>query len=318
MTSRRALVADPSPSVAGTVKRFLEGASFTVKVVRYFDEAILQLREGAPDVVFTAASDLFDGESLCSKVKELHPLCPVVIVYPPEAEDPDADAARAGADAYLVGPLKRGTVVSTARTAVRIRSLLDQVEKLEGDLKRHVAEPPADAHGLQGTSADFEFFKKFLLMEVKRSRRYRYPVSFLLVGLDQLELRLQPLGQEKRLEALAEALAIITRGVRDIDLAIPFSEGRYLVFLPHTPRSGALVVATRARERLSQMKGVPELTASVGVATFEPAIADPSVSFGTLMKQAMDYLRQAQLAGGDRVEAGEAPKPPKRDRISLG
>lgn len=316
--SRRALVADPSVPVSGTVKRFLEGAGYTVKVVRYFDEAVHAVQEASVDVVFTSASDLFDGESLCLKLKQLAPVLPVVLVYPPEAEDPDAAAVRCGADAYLVAPLKRGTVVSTAKTVARVRALMETVEKLESDLKRHIAEPPSDPGQVVGTTADFEFFKKFLLMEVKRSRRYKYPVSFLLVGLDQLEGKLHPLPPEKRMAALAEALGIITRGVRDIDLAIPFSEGRYLVFLPHTPRGGAMVVATRARERLGKMETVPGMTASVGVAAFEPGPQDATISFGSLMKQATDSLRKAQLAGGDRVEAAESARPAKRDRISLG
>ena len=315
--TRRALVADPAVAVAATIKRYLEASGFAVKVVRYVDEAVLAVREAEPEILFAAVSELFDGEALCHKVKEVSPGCSVVLVYPPDAEDPDAQAVRCGADAYLVAPLKRGTVTSCTKMVGRIRTLHETVGRLEEDLKRHIAEPPADPFRGAGSSADFEFFKKYLLMEVKRSRRYKYPVSFLLVGLDRFENNVRDLDAEKRTAAQGEALSILTRGIRDIDLAVPFSEGRYLVFLPHTPRSGALVVAARGRERLSKMTSLPGITASVGVASYEPLPGGAALSFGVLLKQATELLRKAQLAGGDRVEGG-AERPPKRDRISLG
>lgn len=315
--TRRALVADPAVAVAATIKRYLESSGFSVKVVRFVDEAVLAVKEAEPEILFAAVSPMFDGEALCQKVKEASPGCSVVLVYPPEADDPDSQAARCGADAYLVAPLKRGTVTSCTKMVSRIRTLHETVGRLEEDLKRHVAEPPADPFRGAGSSADFEFFKKFLLMEVKRSRRYKYPVSFLLIGLDHFENKARDLDADKRNAAQGEALTILTRGIRDIDLAVPFSEGRYLVFLPHTPRTGALVVAARARERLAKMQSLAQVTASAGVASYEPSPSDAPLSFGQLLKQATELLRKAQLAGGDRVEGG-GEKPAKRDRISLG
>lgn len=313
--SPKALIADPSPALHQGLRKFLEGAGFRVMGVRYFDEAVIEVTESEPDLVFTSASQVFDGELLCQKIKEVAPGCPVVLVYPPEEEDPDQAVAEAGADAYLVAPLKRGTVVSCARTMLQLRSLRQQVERLESDLKRHVAEPPTDVFQGSGTSADFDFFKKFLLMEVKRSRRYKYPVSFLLVGLDHFAEKTHALSAVEKTAVLTEALSLITRGVRDIDLAVPFSEGRFLVFLPHTPRDGAVVVAVRARERLAKMEKGRGITSSIGIASFEPGPNMPPVSFGSLMKDATEALRKAQLSGGNKIEGAARVK---RDRISIG
>jgi len=101
---------------------------------------------------------------------------------------------------------------------------------------------------------DFEFFKKFLLMEVKRSRRYRYPVSFLLVAVDRFAERLAGADDARRRAVLNEVLVLLTRSVRDIDLVIPFSENRFLVFLPHTPRDGAVVVASRMHAQVARAR----------------------------------------------------------------
>jgi diguanylate cyclase (GGDEF)-like protein len=313
----RALIAEPSVPISGALRKFLEGARFEVRVVHFLDEAVHRVRAEEPDIIFTSASTTFDGETLCAKIKTLRPLCPVVLMYPPEEHDPDEHAAKVGADAYLVGPIKRGTVVSTAKTMLRMSELRRNVEKLEANLKKHIVEPPADVQHMEGSSADFDFFKRFLLMELKRARRYKSPASFLLVSIDHFAERLSGSTQGLRLAVLGEALSAITRGIRDIDLAVPSTENRFLVFLPHTRREGALVVASRLHHRISKLSSVEGMTASVGVASFDPMSSKTEVSFGSLMKDATEALRRAQLAGGNRVDAGTEQKK-KRDRISMG
>ena len=316
--SQKALVADPSVPVSGALRKHLEGMGFEVKVVHYLDEAVERLRAGDVDLLVAAATSHFDGETLCRKARELLPTCPVLLVYPPDEEDPEPHAARAGADGFVVGPLKRATVVSCVKALMRIRQLQDLVEKLETDLRLQSVQPPAAGKpASQSPSGDFEFFKKFLLMEVKRSRRYRYPVAFLLVSLDGFAEAAGRLTQATRTAVLAEALATVARCIRDIDLAVPFGDDRFLVFLPHTPREGALIVAGRLRDNLAALKAMPESTASVGVAAWEPGGGVPAqqVSFGSLMKDATDALRRAQAQGGNAVDGGERKV---RDRISLG
>ncbi|MGA9523720.1 MAG: diguanylate cyclase [Myxococcaceae bacterium] len=307
----RALIADPSVPVSGAMRKYLEADGFEVKVVHYLDEAVEKVRAGEVDLLFAAATSSFDGETLCKKVKELQPVCPVVLVYPPDEEEPGAHAARAGADAYLVGPLKRATVGSCAKSMIRIRALEERLQPAAAPSR---PPPPATA-AVTSDSGDFEFFKKLLLMEVKRSRRYRYPVSFLLVALDQFGERAAQLNPAQRTAVLADALAGIARSVRDIDLAVPFKDERFLVFLPNTAREGAMTVAGRLREELARLGSLPGSTASVGVASYEPSAGRAQVSFGSLMKDATEALRRAQAAGGNTVEASEK-KP--RDRISLG
>jgi diguanylate cyclase (GGDEF)-like protein len=314
--SHRALIADPTVQTSSHLRRFLESAGFQVEVAHYLDEAVEALRTANLELLFAAVSANFDGETLSRKAKELRPRCPVVLIYPSDEENPGPHALEASADAYLVAPLKRGTVDSCARSMMRLRQLLETVQRLETDLRRHVAEPPRNLARSEGSSADFGFFKRFLLMEIKRSRRYRFPASFLLVALDRFPERAAQLSQKDRTMTLALVLAAITRGLRDIDLAVPASEDRFLVFLPHTSRQGATVVADRLRARVGKLKRLEGQTVSVGVACYEGDNSRTPVSFGGLMRDSTEALRRAQKAGGDRVEL--AAEPAKRDRIVMG
>ena len=112
--------------------------------------------------------------------------------------------------------------------------------------------------------------------------------------------------------------------LRDIDVAMPFAEDKYLLFLPHTPLKGSTIVAGRVVEKLSKLDSFPNGSVSVGVASFDPSVAPKDqVSFGGLVRAAGEALKKAQEAGGGRFVAPELPAAPppekkKKNRISMG
>jgi len=323
------LLVEPAAAVAGSLRRYLEGAGHEVSWVASAEEAQRVARERPPAVVLAAGTGAVDGESLCRALRAQNASVPVLLMYPPDEEQADTRAAQAGADGSLVGPLKRATVLtcvslllqrdearrSPSATAGAASSRAAPALELEG--RRVTREMPAigAASPAPSQSSDFEFLKRLMVMEVKRSRRYRYPIAVLMVELDRFAERAAGLSTASRTVALAEALGLLHSGIRDIDVAVPFVDSRFVVFLPHTPRSGARVVAERLREKLKGAKVLPAGTGSVGVSVSEPpagkaapGAAHAQVSFGGLLKDAGDALRRAQAAGGDRVEM--APEPP--------
>jgi diguanylate cyclase (GGDEF)-like protein len=301
------LVAEPSASVAGALRRFLENASHEVTVAGDVREALERVRELAPALVLASVTDSFDGETLCRQVKEEAPTIPVLLLYLPEEEQPEARAAAAGAEACLVGPLKRATVVSCVSLMMQLAQARETVSVVRTEMQLMQHQGPRREPNSSG--ADLEFLKRLLFMEVKRSRRYRYPISYLLLEPDRYAERIATLPASQRTSTLAEVLRRLSEGLRDIDVAVPFAEGRFIVFLPYTPHEGAMVVAERLRQRVKEVESVPGLTASMGLAVFEPSAqkGQAQVSFGSLMKEAGDALRRAQAAGGDRVEGGRQP-----------
>ncbi len=314
----RALIAEPSAPISAALKRFLELSGYEVAVVHFVDDAILQARKVDPAVVFTSVSTTFDGEALCGKLKRLRPHCPVVLTYPPEETRMAERATAAGAETWMMGPLKLQSVMATAHAMVQLYALRLKNDQLEGELSK--ARTALSAHTGANTH-DLNVFKKFLSLEIKRSRRYQYPLAFLMMALDGLEVRMLKVGDPDTVKAgiRAEALAAIGLMLRDIDLCVPFADDRLLVFLPHTPREGALIVASRSVARLAELKSF-EGTASVGLATYDPKMTgSAAVGFGSLMREASLNLRLAQDHGGNRIEATPlAAQSIKRDRVSMG
>jgi diguanylate cyclase (GGDEF)-like protein len=328
------LVAEPSLPLSNALRKFLDGTG-EVFLARYLDEAVHLLHEKAPGVLLASVSGNFDGEVLCARVKRQSPATGVVLVYPADdLHEAATRAAQAGADAFLVGPLKKHVVVSVVKAVWAVHQLQGRVRVSEAEvltLKTQLAKEQAKVEALKAQPAkgekgtDEAFFKRYMLLELKRSKRYQYPVSLLLVALDRLEAHLaQDAQPEVRRAAIrSEALATITQVIRDIDIAMPFGDDKYLVFLPHTGRGGALSAARRLLEPLKRLPAYIEGSASVGVAAYEPQVGEgkQAVSFAALVREAAEMLRKAHAAGGNQVES-RLEHPPalkgKRSRIVMG
>lgn len=308
----RTLVAEAPGPVASALIRFLQSAGHEVLHAPTAEAAVASLgaRGREPELV-VAATVGFPGEALCARVKATAPACPVLLLYPESEPRPEERAQVAGADACVLLPPRRAWLLGLVRTCLQLGAARARADALELELKA------ARARSGQG-AADTDFFKRFMVLEVKRSRRYQLPVAVLVAGLDGLDARADAQAPGVRAALRAEAMAALSALLRDVDVALPMAQDRYLVFLPHTPRDGALVVAGRVQAALSGLRALPNLAASVGVASYEPKLQPRAeVSFAALLQEAQATLALACAQGGARVSAS-TPPPRKRSRISLG
>lgn len=327
MSLPRILIAEPSLPIANALRKFLEGWA-EVQVVTFVDEAVQLVGARAPDVLIAAVSSNFDGEVLAQQVRKQAPETAIILAYPPSDVEIAPERARAaGVEGFMVGPPKKHHVLAMVQAVTRLNGLAAQLRSLQARFIQFKNAPPKPAvrSSPVGINApDEAFFKKYMLLEVKRSKRYQYPVAVLLVSLDKLGDSLGDSAPEFQRAAIrAEALEGLSVLLRDIDVAMPFASDKYLLFLPHTPLQGCRVVAGRVVERLSKLDSFQNGTVSVGVASFDPAVKPKEqVSFGGLVREASEALKLAQQAGGNRFQAPELPPPPpkkkKRDRISMG
>ncbi len=293
--AQRVLIVEPSKVVAQALRRHLERGGFRADLCAP-SEAMARLQPGGHAVAFVRP-EAAGGTALVERLKEADPQLPVVLVYEDEEE---AAAEALVADAVLVGPLSGPVVVSCARAMARLRAQSLRLAELE----RGAASSRA--------TTDYGFLKRLLLVEVKRSRRYRYPIALALVAVDRWQQASASLDQRARAALRADLLGVLSRAVRDIDLALPYSPERFLVFMPHTGAEGGLRVSARLASRVHDHRGAVPVTVSVGVAAYE---GEGTVSFSTLTRAAADALARAQAAGGNRAERAGARH--KRERVVL-
>jgi PleD family two-component response regulator len=284
----RALLLDGSPPLVAALRRYLKGADFEVQVSPPEALAGTNLSQVSIAAVRPGSKE---GRAAFEALRAADPALPIVLLV----DDEDEPGTRLPADGVLVAPLTRTAVVSLFRALARLRAETDLGRTLARQMTGGSTELP-----------DYEFFKKLLLVEVKRSRRYHYPVSLALLAVDGWAERARNLSEALRSAFLGEVLALVASGVRDIDLPLLYDVERILVLLPHTDAFGARTVAERLVKRARNHPG--GLTVSVGVATYG---GEGNMSFASLVRGASGALSAAQKAGGDRAE--QAPERRKRE-----
>ncbi len=300
----RVMVVDPDARRASEAARLLWSA-FVVDTAGTAEGALLRLRDFNPDALLCPAEGLEEG--FCQKVKRASRHCSVVLAFDRQTKDAEQRAQAAGADAWVPLPFEAGALVSCMRLGARVAALGRQVDELRGRVDEKILAPWPNAGQTQ--QFEVEFFKRLLLMEVKRSQRYRYPLALLTVGFDKFAATLGRLRVHERTSIVAKSLAVVNELIRDIDLAVQDGEERFLVCLPQTDLDGAQYVAGRLRERIPTVADKPRFTVSVGVAAYDGSGDD--VTFKALHRQASECLKRAQALGGDRVDAIPGPMAPR-------
>jgi diguanylate cyclase (GGDEF)-like protein len=159
------------------------------------------------------------------------------------------------------------------------------------------------------------YFYERLYAEVARARRYRQPLSLVVVELDGEEDLARRRGVALRDAALAALARLLVTSLRDkVDVACRLGGGRFALLLPNTPPGpdAAGLVAERVRQRVAatrlsddELGALGRFTMSLGVAGFPEAAEDADELAGV----AQDRLAKALAAGGDRVE----PPPPEAE-----
>ena len=177
-----------------------------------------------------------------------------------------------------------------------MQSMLSTEERLRDRL--HQAGHSGQITGFQ----HFDFFKKLLVLEIKRSKRFGYPIAVCVVGVDPLD-DLEA-SQQTRNSLNKKVAAAIKTSIRDIDMPVDYATDRMLLFLPHTDNEGATGLAERVIQQVRKSAITREdrrnirMSVSIGVAATCPG---QEISFAKLMRDANAALKAAQLKGGNRA-----------------
>jgi PleD family two-component response regulator len=280
------LVADRNPRFLEKTAEILDEAGHNMIAANDGQAARLKLTGQLDGLLVHAALPGLSGYALCRLAKEKDPTLPVVLMFSAEDEQGEVEARRAGADNWLVRPLKRLELLYVVRDLVTLRMTLMRAAR--NDEVQAEASPPGSR------LVQFELFKRVLGIELKRSQRYGFPLSILLASLDAV------VGNGDR-----DLLPSATRSaIRDIDIPVAFGESDVLVVMPHTDLDGARLVAERIRKRVRASgagRAGGGTTASIGVVA---VAGGQRLTFATMLAQATRAQRQAARAGGDRIVSG--------------
>lgn len=246
----------------------------------------------APDVVLVG---LPGGEAVLDAARALSPRRPVLIAAVPGAGRVAAERAHAaGADLVALRPHegeRLGPVLFAAAKLAAERAELLTIRGTEARLRDRL-----DRFGQADTVTGFqqmEFFQRVLELEIKRARRYAYPLSVCL--LRQVDPARVPAAVKRDLRA--RAATAVASAIRDIDMPVELPPDRFLVLLPYTDADNAALVAQRIVAAVSSHPPVRgnnlEWRAKV-IAGVSGVKSGGELSFAKLMRDAGAALRAAE------------------------
>jgi diguanylate cyclase (GGDEF)-like protein len=149
------------------------------------------------------------------------------------------------------------------------------------------------------------YLEERLAEELNRSKRYDYPMSFLMIDIDDFKAYNDKNGHQAGDLALQITAHCLKGALRSVDVASRYGGEEFCILLPQTAMSEAGVIADRIRHRVStthfphgKTQPLGKVTISIGVSTFAKNI-DTSEN---IIAAADRALYQAKSLGKDRVE----------------
>lgn len=138
-----------------------------------------------------------------------------------------------------------------------------------------------------------------LTEEINRSQRHGFPMSFLMIDVDEFKSyndRFLHLEGDKALQIVARHLKESLRGA---DVAARYGGEEFSILLPQTTLKEARIIAERIRQKIDETEFPNrKITISIGVST----CASPNCTPHELKTQADKALYRAKARGRNRVE----------------
>lgn len=204
-----------------------------------------------------------------------------------------------GADDYVTKPFRAQELIARVRTMLRFKDLQDALRRANARIEE--LSSTDDLTGLVNMRA---FYRKGD-EEISRSRRFRKPVSALLVNVDNFSSVNEVGGFESGSELLRKVGQQLRQCVRSMDLVGRVGADEFFLLLPETDLAGAEFVAERIRDAIQATdfkaeKFSAKITATIGVAGFG---ADQNEgNLAELYRNANEALRSAKSAGQNQIE----------------
>lgn len=304
MRRGRILVVDDSAAFRAEASNALEGSAEVGEVLEAEDGlvALRMMAEHRPDLVICdlvmPACDGMQLLRLRAAKPELAGI-PVVMLTSASQLERRVELLERGAADYIVKPFEPRELL--ARVRVHLRSHILQEELEEANRLLQVL---SCTDGLTGVF-NRRHFDNELDAQLSRSRRYKFPLSLVLVDVDHFKRVNDEHGHpagDKVLRAIAGTLQSM---VRKADVVARYGGEELALVLANTGEDGAAILAERVRAAVAGLEVVDDratirCTVSAGMATSQPG--DP-LDTSKLLHRADVALYTAKRTGRDRVVA---------------
>ncbi len=299
---RRVLIADADSQVLSLLGSFLAADGHVIQSANDLDSALHRIRAWKPHLILIDA-DIPKSQDvpIISRVRTLTQDEYTAVVLLSEKGDLQ-DIVRGlemGADDYLVKPFRAQDLITRVRLMFRLKETQDALKRANHRIEELSCSD--DLTGLMSMKAVYRRGDE----EILRSKKYRKPVSALLINLDGFSGVNQTYGFVVGSHILQEVAIRIKQCLRANDLVARVGADEFFIFLNETDLAGAEFIAERIRDSIQSTsfkseKQVIKLTATVGVG----GLIDGNISqrMSDLLHISTEALRSAKANGTNRIE----------------
>ena len=292
-------------------KAYLQGSGYDVVLAMDGEEALQKVYEEKPDLVLL---DIMmpkkNGYEVCRLLKNDPEtrFIPVIMVTALKDIEDKIKGIEAGADDFISKPFNKTELMARVRSLLRIKFLHDELEnKMEQlDEARKELQQLAITDGLTGLF-NYRYFRSQLDHELERARRHHLELSLIMLDIDFFKNYNDSNGHPAGDIVLKEIADAVQENIRKIDIPCRYGGEEFILILPDTGKTAAVVVAEKIRGLIERMafknqekQPNGQLTISIGVATF-PEDGETS---NKLVEKVDENLYRAKQTGRNKVVSG--------------
>ena len=155
------------------------------------------------------------------------------------------------------------------------------------------------------------YLEERLAEEFERSKRHRFPMSFLMIDIDNFKQYNDRHGHQAGDLALEMTAQCLKSALRTADVASRYGGEEFSILLPQTSNTEAIVIAERIRNRVAkssfphgQSQPHGAVTVSIGISAFGPKLDTPASIIG-----AADHALYVAKSRGKNCVVSYIPPP---------
>ncbi len=303
------LVVDDDIVSRTVIEKYLNKAGFDVTTVVNGREALAALGNRFFPIILTDwMMPELNGPQLCRRIrdKKTDGYVFIILVTSRDSKTDIVSGLESGADDYLTKPIHPAELVARINTGIRILKLEQSLKQANEEIR--ILSITDSLTGCFNRTYLGERFPQ----ELNRAQRYHRPLSLVLVDLDHFKNINDSYGHQVGDAVLKSFSACLLEQIRgQVDWTVRYGGEEFLIVLPETDCTGALVFAERLRRAVETLPIPHEQERIPITASFGGTCADFSrtdyreLTMELLINQADDLLYCSKREGRNRVNLAE-------------